>query len=324
MRLQWTSLIDPLELSLASFDRQPSTNGFLFATSSPLAIMGFEYKKVLLIGATSGIGAAFADTLVKNGVFVIGVGRRKDRLESFVQKHGSAKTDFRVHDINDTDKVNSSPSTKLQEDLLTLHQTQSFVDEVFSAHPNIDFVFLNSGIQRGLDFSNPSTVDLSTMEHELKTNYTAPVHLTKALLPHLTAQSNPTALAYTTTQLALITLNSRPNYGASKAALHHFILALRAQLHKPAPSLKVIEVFPPAVQTELHDSKNQPDLKNGDQIGMPLREFDEELWRGLCEGREDVAVGSARGIWEAVEPIRREEGRRFNEVMDEALKEFLA
>ncbi|KAF2162881.1 hypothetical protein M409DRAFT_26736 [Zasmidium cellare ATCC 36951] len=268
--------------------------------------MGFDYKKVLLIGATSGIGAALAETLVENGVFVIGVGRRRERLESFAQKHGSTKTDYRVFDVNDTDTA------------------QAFVDEIFSAHPDISFVFLNSGIQRGLDFTNPSKVDLSTLELELKTNYTAPVHLTNALLPYLTRQSSPTALAYTTTQLAIITLNSRPNYGASKAALHHFILALRAQISKSSPSLKIIEVFPPAVQTELHDSKNQPDLKNGDQIGMPLKEFNDERWEGLKQGKEDVVVGSAKPIWEAVEPPRREESKKFNDVMDEALKDFLA
>lgn len=67
--------------------------------------MGFDYKKVLLIGATSGIGAALAETLVENGVFVIGVGRRRERLESFAQKHGSTKMDYRVFDVNDTDKV---------------------------------------------------------------------------------------------------------------------------------------------------------------------------------------------------------------------------
>lgn len=73
--------------------------------------MGFDYKKVLLIGSTSGIGAALAETLVQNGVFVIGVGRRKERLEDFVQKHGSSKTDRRVYDVNDTDKASHSTGT---------------------------------------------------------------------------------------------------------------------------------------------------------------------------------------------------------------------
>ncbi|KAK4623785.1 hypothetical protein CLAFUW4_06421 [Fulvia fulva] len=50
--------------------------------------MSSPYKKVLLIGATSGIGARFAQTLVDNDVFVIVVGRRQDRLGAFVQKNG--------------------------------------------------------------------------------------------------------------------------------------------------------------------------------------------------------------------------------------------
>lgn len=162
------------------------------------------------------------------------------------------------------------------------------------------------------------------MELELKTNYTAPVHLTKAVLPYLTSQSRPTALAYTTTQLALITLNSRPNYGASKAALHHFIVALRAQLEKSSPDLKIVEVFPPAVQTELHDSKHQPDLKNGNQIGMPLDEFTEQLWEGLAAGRQDIAIGTAKDAYDAIEPTRQMESKKFNDMMDEALKDFLA
>lgn len=66
-----------------------------------------------------------------------------------------------------------------------------------------------------------------------------------------------------------------PNYCASKAALHHFILVLREQLKNGPGNIQVIEIFPPAVQTELHDEKHQPDIKNGSQIGMPLKDFTE-------------------------------------------------
>jgi short-subunit dehydrogenase involved in D-alanine esterification of teichoic acids len=55
----------------------------------------------------------------------------------------------------------------------------------------------------------------------------------------------------------------------------HFILCLREQLKKS--KVKVIEVFPPAVQTELHDEKHQPDIQNGGSIGMPLDEFMDEV-----------------------------------------------
>lgn len=50
--------------------------------------MAFPYKHVLLIGATAGIGRAMADRLIQAGVKVTAVGRRKDRLDDFVQKHG--------------------------------------------------------------------------------------------------------------------------------------------------------------------------------------------------------------------------------------------
>lgn len=69
--------------------------------------------------------------------------------------------------------------------------------------------------------------------------------------------------------------------------------------------MKVIEVLPPAVQTELHDAKHQPDIKNGSRFGMPLNQFTEEAWAGLCAGEADVAVGMAKSGYEAFEEERQ-------------------
>ena len=44
-------------------------------------------------------------------------------------------------------------------------------------------------------------------------------------------------------------------------------------------NIKVIEVYPPAVQTELHDERHQPDIKNGRDIGMPLDDFTQAVRR---------------------------------------------
>lgn len=93
--------------------------------------MGFAYKKVLLVGATSGIGLALADKLVQEGVHVIAVGRRKENLDAFVSKHGKDKASSHVFDIT---KISEIPK---------------FRDEVLAAHPDLDCLFLNSGIQRG-------------------------------------------------------------------------------------------------------------------------------------------------------------------------------
>jgi NADP-dependent 3-hydroxy acid dehydrogenase YdfG len=67
--------------------------------------MAFPYKHVLMIGATSGIGQAMADRLVLAGSKVTAVGRRKDRLEKFVNRHGSDKADSFAFDIARNDEI---------------------------------------------------------------------------------------------------------------------------------------------------------------------------------------------------------------------------
>lgn len=54
-----------------------------------------------MIGATSGIGAAMADRLVQEGSQVIAVGRRKERLDDFVRRHGKYKASAVEFDITD-------------------------------------------------------------------------------------------------------------------------------------------------------------------------------------------------------------------------------
>jgi short-subunit dehydrogenase involved in D-alanine esterification of teichoic acids len=240
--------------------------------------MPFQHKKVIVLGATSGIGWALAERMVQEGVSVIAVGRRQERLDEFVKQHGGngkVTVDTAVFDITKLDQI------------------PSFAKDIFTKHPDLDCVFLNSGLQRHLDWTKPEEVSLETMDMEFLTNYTAFMHLTKAFLPYLQKQApKPTSLIYTTSGLALIPIIYCPNYCASKAALHHMILAMREQLKAANSNVQVIELFPPAVQTELHDDKHQPEFKGrGSQMGMPLKEFTDEAWEGLCkEGEEGEQI----------------------------------
>ena len=63
--------------------------------------MSFPHSTVLVIGATSGIGAAMADRFVQEGSKVIAAGRRQNRLDDFVRKHGEDKTSSVKFDLND-------------------------------------------------------------------------------------------------------------------------------------------------------------------------------------------------------------------------------
>jgi short-subunit dehydrogenase involved in D-alanine esterification of teichoic acids len=174
--------------------------------------MGFQYKKVLLIGATSGIGRALAERFINEGSYVIAVGRRKEKLEELVHKYGH-------------DKVSAVPF-----DITKMNAIPAFATNVIGTHDDLDCIVLNSGIQRKVDFSKPEEVDLDVVNEEFVTNYLSQVAITKAFLPFLMKKSNETALVYTSSGLSLVPILRCMNYCASKAALHHFVLSLRVQL----------------------------------------------------------------------------------------------
>jgi short-subunit dehydrogenase len=67
--------------------------------------MPFPYKKALVIGATSGIGKELAQHLLRDGVPVIAVGRRRDRLEQLASQGQSLSAiPFDIAKINEIPK----------------------------------------------------------------------------------------------------------------------------------------------------------------------------------------------------------------------------
>jgi short-subunit dehydrogenase involved in D-alanine esterification of teichoic acids len=240
--------------------------------SSPL------YKKALIIGATSGIGEALAIKLVSQGSSVVVVGRRQERLDRLVTQLGADKC------------------SAVQFDITKLGEVSAFASKVTAAHPDIDAIVLNSGVQRSIPFAKPEAVDLNLFDEELLTNYTSVVHLTLAFLPFLQALQATTHLVYISATLGIIpTVLRTGGYNASKAALHHWLLVFREQLNAlPDNKVKVVEVFPPAVQTELHDERHQPDLKDGGKIGMPLQDFIDQTYDELLKGDDQFGIGMAK------------------------------
>ena len=67
--------------------------------------MPFQYKKILIIGATSGIGKALASRFIQEGSSVIVVGRRKEKLEEFIHEHGHDKATAVPFDITEMEKI---------------------------------------------------------------------------------------------------------------------------------------------------------------------------------------------------------------------------
>ncbi|KAF6843592.1 short chain dehydrogenase [Colletotrichum musicola] len=257
--------------------------------------MPFPSKTALVTGATSGIGHALATRLIANGTFVIAVVRRSDRLDSLIAAHGADKVAAEPHDVTDLDGM------------------AAWVAKITKTYPTLDTIILNAGLQRSIDFTSPSSISLPSISTELTTNYLSPLHMITHFLPHLQSLTTKAHIILITSGLALVPIPRCPNYCATKSALHSLAWTLRAQLgaHQGSSHIRVVEVVPPAVQTELHSQ--QPDLVAAGQadFGMPLDEFTEEAWAALEAGElDEIVVGPAKNF----APVEVERRRAFEKL----------
>ncbi|KAI0868852.1 short chain dehydrogenase [Hypoxylon argillaceum] len=253
--------------------------------------MVWSYKTVLMVGCTAGLGIAMAERMIENGSFVIAVGRRKDRLDDFASKHGADKVAISQFDITDVDGI------------------KAWAEGIVKAHPTLDCVVLNAGLQRGLNFTKPADIDLALVRAEIDTNYTAHIALLAAFLPHLQARpGTPAAVVAVSSGLGLVPLPRCANYCGTKAALHALVWALRAQLRGDEGSrhVRVVEIIPPAVQTELHIL--QDDLREAGfaHIGITIEEYMKDCWAGLESGEEEILVGPVKQNFSTLEVERRQ------------------
>jgi len=83
-----------------------------------------------------------------------------------------------------------------------------------------------------------------------------------------------------------------PVYSASKAGMHAFTMAMRAQFAKIG--VKVFEIVPPAVDTNLNP---QGRAKRGHfKAGLSAKEFVAAVMQGLAEDKPEIGYGMTAGL----------------------------
>ena len=225
---------------------------------------------ILITGGATGIGFSMAEALVDAGNKVIICGRREGKLKEAKDKLPQIHT--RVCDI-------SKP--KERESLL------HWIEDNFN---DCNILINNAGIQRMIRLKNGAQ-DLLNGENEIETNLIAPIHLSAYFVP-LLLRKKEAAIINVSSGLGFVPISAMPVYCATKAAIHSFTISLRYQLRDT--SIKVFEIVPPAVNTELGKGTTGEEAEK--YRGIPPSEVAEAFLTGLANNEYEIIVGEAKDL----------------------------
>lgn len=186
-----------------------------------------KFQYAMVIGASSGIGAALVHRLASSGCRVAAVARREDKLKELVQSAGEDRVITRVHDVNQV------------EEIPTLFQ------DIARELGGLDLVIYAAGIMHPVSFEEFNTGKDLEM---IRTNFEGAV-----------AWLNPAAERFGALGRGCIVgigsvagdrgRSGNPAYGSSKAALHTYLEALRNRIARKG--VKIVTVKPGFVDTPM-------------------------------------------------------------------------
>jgi uncharacterized protein len=175
-------------------------------------------KRVLVTGASRGIGAALADRFAKAGAEVALVARSEGPLK---------------------DLANSLGGCAYPTDLADLEAATSLIDTVEADGP-VDILVNNAGLVRGGWFLREDPMDTQQL---VRLNVTAPMILCRQVLPRM-LQRGRGHIVNVSSMAACGVFPGMTTYSATKAALSHFTAGLRAELRGFPLKTTLVELGP--------------------------------------------------------------------------------
>ncbi len=195
--------------------------------------MKLRDKKVLLLGATGGIGSACARQLAEQGARLVLVARSEaklDRLKAELGELASAvEACFRI-DFSEND-------------------FESGLLSVAEQHADIDYIVHALGVNR---FQNYRANSAETLNALFEVNLFSLMHTVRILMPNL-QQRKSAGLVVIGSTFGSIGYPGFTGYCASKFALRGYVESLRRELSDTA--VDVLYIAPRATNTELNDAR---------------------------------------------------------------------
>ena len=223
--------------------------------------MKINKNKILITGATAGIGKALTETFLKLDNQIIAVGRNQEKLDEL------SKLDARIIPYQ------CDISKKEELDKLTM-----FIEQ---RHQDLNILINNAGIQFNYNFLEEPQL-LHKIEYEVTVNFLSPLKLIALLLPTLQNNENP-AIVNVSSGLALVPKMDAPIYCGTKAGIHIFSKSLRDQLEN---RIKVFEIIPALVDTAMVAGRGKGKI--------PPQKLVDEFIKAFKKDKYEINIGKVK------------------------------
>jgi short-subunit dehydrogenase involved in D-alanine esterification of teichoic acids len=142
-----------------------------------------------------------------------------------------------------------------------------------------------------------NSFDFAKADQEIDINIRGPMHLAIGFLEHFKSKPSATIVNVSSVLGYIPTSIINPVYNGTKAWLHFWTMTLRTQLAKSSDGkqIKVVEIVPPTVATDLHRDRQDPDDNKKDKNPNTLNvsEFMEYVRRGFEADKDTIGAGTS-------------------------------
>lgn len=105
-----------------------------------------------------------------------------------------------------------------------------------------------------------------------------------------------------------------PIYNGTKSFVHYWTKVQRTQVTLAYPNMRVIEIVPPSVGTDLHRERSNPDdnkKEKGAKNSLTIQEYMTEIRQGFEQDKDEIGAGSAHSL---IQQWNDAFGERYNSV----------
>ncbi len=231
--------------------------------------MDITGRRVLITGASRGIGRALAEGFRKEGAELALVARSAGPLQELADQLGGK----------------AYPS-----DLSDPAQVEGLIERIEADGP-IDVLVNNAGISNIGYVLDQKTADIEAL---FRTNTLTPIHLCQQAIPRMLERGRGHVVNMASVA-AVVTPPGLVHYGASKAGLAHYTAGLRLELKDLPVGLTVVQIG--STDTEMDDATQAyppyralRGKRSVDQVRFPIGDVVDGVIRAVRENRYHVVL----------------------------------